>query len=152
NSQGMATGSAKPAGDERPSPALTTAVASAQQEFRRGQALLEQKQYSKATAAFERAASVLESDDKNASDLRWGATEYASFSRAISAHNADMATRLYTSGAPGVSEPVPLGPFLPPSPRAGTPSNQLAGLDVVIDARGAVESVRLTNPQDRFHD
>jgi hypothetical protein len=121
---------------------------SAEDEFRRAQRLFDAKQYSSAQEGFARVARMLDGDTTPASsELRWKANEYSELARGFTGHDASIATRLYTSADPGVTEPIPLGPFLPSADLEGTTT----ALELVIDAKGRVESVRLTNPQDNYH-
>jgi hypothetical protein len=58
---------------------------------------------------------------------------------------ADM--HLYKSGDPGVIEPVLVKPYLPVRPRPDIPDSALGVLELVVDARGLVESVHLKSPR-----
>lgn len=60
--------------------------------------------------------------------------------------------RLFKHGDDGVQEPVLLKQYLPPRPRKNATESQVAMLEVVVDTRGLVESVRLTSPGNRYQD
>jgi hypothetical protein len=59
---------------------------------------------------------------------------------------------VFTSGDAGVSEPILVRPYLPPKARVGTPSALLGVLEVMIDTNGAVETVHLYSPGNRYRD
>jgi hypothetical protein len=59
---------------------------------------------------------------------------------------------VFTSGDAGVSEPILVRPYLPPKARVGTPSALLGVLEVMIDPNGAVETVHLYSPGNRYRD
>jgi hypothetical protein len=59
---------------------------------------------------------------------------------------------VFTSDDDGVSEPVLIRPYLPPVARGGTPSEVLGVLDVLVDAHGAVETVHLRSPSNRYRE
>jgi hypothetical protein len=59
---------------------------------------------------------------------------------------------VYSSGDEGVTEPVLLRPYLPEHPAPGTSPSEFGVLKLVVNGRGAVESVRLQSPSNRYHD
>jgi hypothetical protein len=59
--------------------------------------------------------------------------------------------RIYSAADAGVIEPVLTRPYLPPLPPGVTPE-QLGVLEVVVDADGKVESVRLRSGPDAYRD
>jgi hypothetical protein len=59
---------------------------------------------------------------------------------------------VFTSDDVGVSEPILVRPYLPPAPRVGTPSDVLGLLEVLVDTNGAVETVHLRSPGNRYRD
>jgi hypothetical protein len=86
-------------------------------------------------------------DDGGGNSLRFMASQYLELTRASLAATQ---TRVYTRDDDGVTEPVALGQFLPAPPDPGTPSNRLALLELVIDARGDVESARLSGESSQY--
>ena len=77
------------------------------------------------------------------------ASDYAALSRATL--SAITEGHIYSSGDEGVTEPVALRQYLP-DPAPGTPPSRLGALMLVVDGQGAVESVRLQSPSNRYHD
>ena len=74
---------------------------------------------------------------------------------------ADAARRLlapvagepvYATGDPGVTEPVPIKRYVGEVPLPGTSEQSTGILEVVVDTRGLVESVRLRSPANRYRD
>jgi hypothetical protein len=61
-------------------------------------------------------------------------------------------SHLYKSGDAGVTEPVLVKPYLPLRPHADIPDSALGVLEVVVDARGQVESVHLKSPANRYRE
>ncbi len=123
----------------------------AEDEFRRAQALYDRRQYARAVDAFSQVLKLLEGEEStDASELRWTVTEFANLSRAFASQSEAAASRIYTSRDQGVIEPVARGPFLPPPPPPGMPESDMAVLDVLIDARGMVESAHLASPRNQF--
>jgi hypothetical protein len=60
--------------------------------------------------------------------------------------------RLYKSGDPGITDAILVRPYLPPKAQAGIPDTALGVLEVVVDARGLVESVHLKSPANRYRE
>jgi hypothetical protein len=58
---------------------------------------------------------------------------------------------IYTDGDPAVVPPVPRS-YLPAPPEPGTPVDQRATLELVIDTQGRVESARLLSARPHFRD
>jgi hypothetical protein len=140
-----------PSADANASTASTTpAPPLAQSEFRRGRELFDAKKYAAAADAFERVLTILGNSDLNpaSAQLKATATEFANLSIALS--KADP--HIYTSGDPGVTEPVALREYLPDTPAPGTPVSQLGVLEVVVSEEGSVESVHLRSPGNRYRD
>jgi hypothetical protein len=125
---------------------------SAQQEYRRARTLFEQREYAAATDAFQHVIKILGDAELTgpSSELRSMALEYATLSRG--ALSATIEAPVYSSGDEGVTEPVLLRSYLPGHPAPGTPPSRLGVLKVVVNGRGAVESVRLQSPSNRYHD
>jgi hypothetical protein len=131
--------------------AASPAFRRAEDEFRRAQALYDGRQYARAVDAFSRVLELLKGEEStDASDLRWTVTEFANLSRAFVTQSEAAASRIYTNRDQGVIEPVARGPFLPPPPPPGMPESDMAVLDVLIDARGVVESAHLASPRNQF--
>jgi len=59
---------------------------------------------------------------------------------------------VFSSADAGVSEPILVRPYLPPNPRTGTPSELLGMLEVLVDTNGAVETVHLRSPGNRYRE
>jgi len=59
---------------------------------------------------------------------------------------------IYTSDDREIVEPQLIRPYLPFRPRAGTPPDALGVLELVIDTHGAVESVHLNSPDNRYRE
>jgi hypothetical protein len=60
--------------------------------------------------------------------------------------------RIYTSADPGVLAPVLIRPYLPGLTEQSTVGTRLGVLEVVVDTTGAVESVRLRSPENRYRE
>jgi hypothetical protein len=60
--------------------------------------------------------------------------------------------RIYTSADPGVMAPVLIRPYLPGLTEQSTVGTRLGVLEVVVDTTGAVESVRLRSPENRYRE
>ena len=60
--------------------------------------------------------------------------------------------RIYTSGDPGVIAPVLIRPYLPGLTEQSAVGTRLGVLEVVVDTTGAVESVRLRSPENRYRE
>ena len=74
---------------------------------------------------------------------------------------ADTARRLparvagepvYTTGDPGVTEPVLIRPYVPEGPLPGTSEQRPGILEIIVDTRGLVESVRLRSSANRYRE
>jgi hypothetical protein len=74
----------------------------------------------------------------------------AALSRAGLLSTADA--RVYTTLDKGVTEPVPLGQYFPEEPGPNAVPGEPSTLELLIDTRGIVESVRLRNPLNRYRD
>ena len=59
---------------------------------------------------------------------------------------------VFSSDDAGVSEPILVRPYLPPKAPVGTPSELLGVLEVLIDTHGAVETVHLRSPDNRYRE
>jgi hypothetical protein len=59
---------------------------------------------------------------------------------------------IYTTDDASVVEPVLVHPYLPFHAHAGTPPDKLGMLELVIDTHGAVESVHLNSPDNRYRE
>jgi hypothetical protein len=121
--------------------------AAVEEEFQRARALFDRHAYAGAADGFSHVIQMIPPDEDGGPHLRFVAGEYLALSRASL---AALQTRVYSSGEAGVSEPVALGQFLPPPADAGTPSNRLVVLEVVIDGRGNVESARLVGESAQY--
>ncbi len=117
------------------------------EEFQRARALLDQQAYARAAEGFQHVIDMLPSDESAGSDLRFVAAEYLALSRASL---ASLQSHLYVQGDPDVTEPVALGQFLPPPPDASLPKSRLAVLELIIDARGSVETARLLGDSPQY--
>ena len=60
--------------------------------------------------------------------------------------------QLYKSGDVGVTEPVLVKPYLPLRAQPPIPDSALGVLELVVDARGMVESVHLKSPANRYRE
>jgi hypothetical protein len=122
-----------------------------QREYRRARALFDEKDYAKAADGFLQVVRLLDDGELTAAagELRSMASDYAALSRATL--SAMTRGPVYTSGDEGVTEPVALRLYLP-DPAPGTPPSRLGVLSLVVDGEGAVESVRLQSPSNRYHD
>jgi hypothetical protein len=131
-------------------PWMAETPGSAEAQFRFARMLFERQQYAAAASAFERVISLLGNGELSASlsRLQWTANEMIDLSRAALASTPYL--RVYTAVDQDVVEPVPLRQYFPADPGAarGAPSV----LELIIDNRGDVESVRLRNPENRFRD
>jgi len=125
-------------------------LAQAEEQFRRARQLFEQHDYAAAAAGFLEVVNVLERGDPTL-ELRQIAAELAGASRALSSNAKAEAARVFTTADPGVVEPVARA-VLPPAAAAGTPANQIGVLEVLIDARGHVESAHLMVSDQHFRD
>jgi len=70
---------------------------------------------------------------------------------AISTPSSVAFRRIYQSGDSNVVEPILVHPYLPEL-AAGVPEDRLGVLELVIDVNGAVESVRLRTPANRYRE
>jgi hypothetical protein len=122
----------------------------AEDEFRRARALFDQKNYVAAEDRFRRVVLMLDQLEPNAarSELRWIANQFAAVSRAALARSPEA--RVYDASDEGIVEPVPLRHYFPDQP--ATTGTQMGILELVIDARGAVEMVRLVSPGNRYRE
>ncbi len=59
---------------------------------------------------------------------------------------------VYRSGDAGIVEPILVKPYLPLRPNPDIPDSALGVLEVVVDARGQVESVHLRSPANRYRE
>jgi hypothetical protein len=59
---------------------------------------------------------------------------------------------VYTSADAGVTEAILVKPYLPLRPHPDIPDTALGVLEVVVDARGLVESVHLRSPANRYRE
>jgi len=123
----------------------------AEQEFVRARTLFDRKQFADAAAGFQRVIDILSNGElsPSSSTLRSTASELAALSLAA-VSNPDQ--RIYSRIDAGVTEPVPMREFLPREAAAGAAPGNLSVLELVIDTRGFVESVRLQDPQNRYRD
>jgi hypothetical protein len=64
----------------------------------------------------------------------------------------DAGSTIYSLGDPGVIEPVLIRPYLPQPPRSGALDPAQGVLELIIDEKGAVDSVRLRSPANRYRD
>jgi hypothetical protein len=124
----------------------------AEQEFVRARTLFDRRQYAAAASGFQRVIDILSNGElsPSSSTLRSTATELAAISRAAVSSIPD--SRVYTGLDDGVVEPVAIREFLPQEPIPGAAGGDPSVLELVIDTRGFVESVRLRNPQNRYRD
>jgi hypothetical protein len=123
----------------------------AQREYRRARALFDQKDYAKASDGFLQVVKLLDDGELTGplAELRSMASDYSALSRATL--SAISEGRVYGSGDAGVTEPVALRLYLP-NPAPETPPSRLGVLLLVVNGEGAVESVRLQSPSNRYHD
>ena len=132
----------------REAPTLTSPrVKAAAEEFQRGRALLDQQAYTRAAEAFQHVIDMLPAQEPGGSDLRFVAGESLALSRASL---ASLQSHLFTHGDPDVTEPIALGQFLPAAPDPGLPKSRLAVLELIIDARGFVETARLVGDGSQY--
>jgi len=122
----------------------------ADEEFRRARSLFDQREFTVAADRFLQVVEILDRGNP-ALELRSIAVEFASASRALASHDEADAARVFTSADQGVTEPVALA-TLPPSVGPGTPDNQRAVLELLVDAQGAVESAHLVDAEQHFRD
>jgi hypothetical protein len=123
----------------------------AQREYRRARTLFDQKDYAKASDGFLQVVKLLDDGEFTGplGELRSMASDYSALSRATL--SAMTGGRVYNSGDEGVTEPVALRLYLP-DPAPETPPSRLGVLMLVVNGEGAVESVRLQSPSNRYHD
>jgi hypothetical protein len=123
----------------------------AEREFVRARTLFDRRQFADAAAGFQRVIDILSNGElsPSSSTLRSTATELAALSLAA-VSSPDQ--RIYSRIDAGVTEPVPMQKFLPREAPAGTAPGDLSVLELIIDSRGFVESVRLQDPQNRYRD
>jgi len=124
----------------------------AEDEFRRARALFDQRNYVAAEDRFRRVILMLDQVEPNAarSELRWIANQFAAVCRAALARSPEA--RVYDASDDGIVEPVPLRNYFPEQPAPATTGTQMGVLELVIDARGAVETVRLVSPGNRYRE
>lgn len=132
-------------------PAASRVPGNAEEEFRRARALFDRKEYAAAATGFQRVITILSNGElsPSSSTLRSNATEMAALSRAALSSVPD--THIYTALDKGVVQPVPWRPYFPEEAALGGARNPSV-LEILIDTEGAVESVRLRNPQNRYRD
>jgi hypothetical protein len=119
----------------------------AEVEFRRARNLFDQHEYAAAAEGFAHVLKMVPASDDGGTSLRFMANQYLELTRAsLQATQA----RVYTRDDEGVTEPVARGQFLPAPPDPSTPPNRLATLELVIDTRGNVESVRLSGESSQY--
>jgi hypothetical protein len=141
---------------ERQAPAFNAprysaaALQEAEREFQHARALFEQKQFAEAAAAFHQVVNTLDRGD-SIFGLRSIAAEFADASRALASRADADSPRVYTSVDEGVTEPVALS-RLPPQAGPGAPASHVALLELLIDARGHVESAHLIGADQHFRD
>jgi hypothetical protein len=123
----------------------------AEEAFDRARRLFDQQEYAAAADAFGAVVTILEREDP-AFELRWTANEFAAVSRTLASQAAAQVERIYVSTDEGVSEPVALAPNLPVPAEPGTPREQLAVLELVIDPRGVVESAHFIGHAQHYRD
>jgi hypothetical protein len=149
---------APPTGEPvRPGPAVTPRSSPrevsqrVQREYRRARALFDDKDYAKAADGFQQVAKLLDDGELTgpSAELRSMASDYAVLSRATL--SALTEGPVYSSGDEGVTEPVAVRQYLP-APAPKTPPSRLGVLLLVVNAQGAVESVRLESPNNHYHD
>jgi hypothetical protein len=142
-------GRLRPAGAQRSS--LREVPQRAETEYRRARALFDQKDYAKAADGFQQVVKLLDNGELTAplAELRSMASDYSVLSRATLSTTAGGP--VYSSGDEGVTEPVALRVYLP-DPPSDTPPRRLGVLVIVVNGEGAVESVRLESPSNRYHD
>jgi hypothetical protein len=123
----------------------------AEREYRRARALFDQKDYAKAADGFQQVVKLLDDGELTGpvAELRSMAADFSVLSRATL--SAMTGGHVYSSGDVGVIEPVALRLYLP-DPAPETPPSHLGVLMIVVNGEGAVESVRLQSPGNRYHD
>jgi hypothetical protein len=123
----------------------------AQREYRRARELFDQKDYAKAADGFVEVIKLLDDGELSppVAELRSLASDYSVLSRATL--SAITGGPVYRSGDEGVTEPVAVRQYLP-DPPPKMPPGRLGVLFLVVDGQGAVESVRLESPSNRYHD
>jgi hypothetical protein len=123
----------------------------AQREYRRARTLFDQKDYAKASDGFLQVVKLLDDGELFGplGELRSMASDYSALSRATL--SAMTGGRVYSSSDEGVTEPVALRLYLA-DPAPETPPSRLGVLMLVVNGEGAVESVRLQSPSNRYHD
>jgi hypothetical protein len=122
-----------------------------QDAFAHARQLFDKQQYAEAADGFVAVVRMLEREDP-AFDLRWTANEFAAVSRVLASQAGGQAERVYVSTDADVMEPVALGSSLPPAVQPGTRPQQLAMLELIIDAQGTVESARYIGPAQHYRD
>lgn len=70
----------------------------------------------------------------------------------VARQHPDGLSPIYAAGDAGVTEPVPIHVTLAHADAAGSSNPDVGVLAMVIDAQGAVESVRLISPNNRYRD
>jgi hypothetical protein len=163
-------------------PTSTRVPAVAEGEFGRALELFDRKEYAAAADGFQRVITILSAGELSPSSsiLRSTANEMAAASQAAlvvpkpvsvvrnqgvieqepvkpslsGRAPADVPPdpHVYKAGDEGVIAPSPLKQYIPPQPAAGVRPSDLSVLELLIDSRGAVESVHLQNPKNRFRD
>jgi hypothetical protein len=133
-------------------PAVPQISPIAEQEFVRARTLFDRRQFAAAAAGFQRVIDILSNGElsPSSSTLRSTASELAAISLASVSSVPD--SRVYSRVDEGVIEPVAIREFLPQEPIPGAAASDPSVLELLIDSRGFVESVRLRNPQNRYRD
>jgi hypothetical protein len=70
----------------------------------------------------------------------------------FAARAASPEPAIYTSDDASIVEPVLVHPYLPFRAHPGTPPDKLGVLELVVDTHGAVESVHLNSPDNRYRE
>jgi hypothetical protein len=125
---------------------------SAEEIFQRARAQFDRRDYAQAAEGFQKVLRILRNSGASgsASELRTLAVDFETLSRVALAQRAD--SPIYTSADEGVTEPVPVRPYLPERVATGMAEGTSAVLELVVDSRGAVESVHLRSPNNHYRD
>lgn len=127
-----------------------TNTAAAESQLAAARELLARREYASASTALERVLEMLRADrSPQAEELRRAASGLMDVSKVAGAEEDGAANRIYRSGDPGVTDPVPLS-YLPPKPDPGTPPEELQVLEILVKADGTVDSAKFVMNRPSF--
>lgn len=123
----------------------------AERQLAAAREMLARQEYASASTALERVLDMLRADrSPQAEEIRRAASGLIDISKAAGGEQLlGAADRVYRSGDPGVTDPVPFS-YLPPKPDPGTPPEQLQVLEVLINADGNVDSAKFVMNRPSF--